>query len=259
MTKKSLLMLVLAVVIAGSIFAQSFASMPKNTVTVDVGPTIVGLALGQAGNLMGNIAEGLPKIDSTGFGIAVQYERQVLAPLGVAARFAYLGAGLNGGLNLADPDSEATANTSARLDIKTISAEAHARFYPFAGRTFFLGGLVGFGNLSMDGNLTVKVSNAGQIVNDENVNASMQRNYAKVGAKIGWRMDFGRPGGFVFEPSFGYDHAIGLGKTFTTQLQENITGGTLGDVGDLDQVFNIIESYALVGGPRLTLGFGWRF
>jgi hypothetical protein len=92
----------------------------------------------------------------------------------------------------------------------------------------------------------------------ETVDASLQRNYAKVGAKLGWRIDFGRPGGFVFEPSFGYDYAIGLGKTFTTQLQEQVAG-TLGDVGDLDQIFGIIENYALVGGPRVTLGFGWRF
>ena len=256
MTKKGLLMLALVVFIAGGVFAQSFASMPKNTITVDIGPTIVGLVLGQAGNIIGNFAEDFPEINSSGFGIAAQYERQVLSQLGIAARFAYLGAGLDGGLDFTD--SGATANTSAGLDIKTISAEGHARFYPFDGRTFFLGGLLGYGNLMMDGSLSLKVNYAGMTVANENLTASLQRNYVKVGARLGWRIDFGRPGGFVFEPSLGYDYAIGLGPTFVNQLKDKVTGD-IADISELDDVFSIIENYALVGGPRLTLGFGWRF
>ena len=91
-------MLVLAVIIAGGVFAQSFASMPKNTVTVDVGPTIVGLAFGLTGKIVGNIPalEDFADINASGFGIAAQYERQVLSPLSIALRGAYLGVGIKG-------------------------------------------------------------------------------------------------------------------------------------------------------------------
>ena len=71
MTKKILLVFLLATVIAGGIFAQSdYESMPKNTITVDIGPLIVGLSMGQAGNMVGD-----GSADSSGFGLAAQYER----------------------------------------------------------------------------------------------------------------------------------------------------------------------------------------
>jgi len=251
MTKKSLLMLVLALVVAGGIFAQTnFASMPKNTVTVDFGPTIIGLAIGQAGNLAKNFVEDFPEIKSSGFGIAAQFERQVLSQLGIAARFAYLGFGFNYSENFIDSGS--SNNVSLKLDVKTISAEGHARLYPFTGRTFFLDGMLGYGNLIIDA--------SGEIVGTDpnTVKLTAPRSYAKLGAKLGWRIDFGRPGGFVFEPSFGYDHAIGLGDSFTKQLQREV-GEDFSIPSDMDDAFKILESYVLVGGPRVTLGFGWRF
>jgi len=256
MTKKSLLILVLVVFIAGGVFAQRFESMPKNTVTVDVGPTIIGLGFGQVGKIAGRFVEDFPDIDAHGFGIAAQYERQVLSQLGIALRGAYLGVGL--GYRETFVESGVTINASADLDIKTISAEGQARFYPFAGRTFFLGGLLGYGNLSIgaSGRIAGRNPLTGQM-EGYSVSETATRNYAKVGAKLGWRIDFGRPGGFVFEPSLGYDHAFGLGDTFTKQFQRAI--GDDIDIGELDDVFKILESYVLVGGPRVTLGFGWRF
>jgi len=258
MTKKSLLMLVLAVFIAGGVFAQTnFASMPKNTFTVDVGPTIVGLAIGQAGSLLKNFAAEVPDIDSSGFGIAAQYERQVLSQLGIAARFAYLGFGFDYSETVNEPD--VTINATLGLDVKTISAEGHARYYPFAGRTFFLGGMLGYGNLTIGalGEIVGRDQATGQ-TERERVELTAPRSYAKMGARLGWRMDFGRPGGFVFEPSLGYDYAIGLGDSFTKQLQKEV-GEDFDIPSDMDDAFKILESYVLVGGPRLTLGFGWRF
>ena len=262
MTKKGLLMLVLAVVIAGGVFAQNFATMPKNTVTVDVGPTIFGFAFGQTGKIVGSIPalENFPEIKSSGFGIAAQYERQVLSKLSVAARGAYLGVGIDG-FNMGDTVQISGINVDTSinldLDLTAISAEGHVRFYPFTG-TFFVGGMLGYGNMTVGAKGTVVASNAGLGSISQPVNLSAPRNYAKLGARLGWRIDFGNPGGFVFEPSFGYDHAIGLGDSFVTQLIGAVPGD-IRDLSDLEQAFNIIESYVFAGGPRLTLGFGWRF
>ena len=260
MTKKGLLVLVLAVFIAGGIFAQNFSSMPKNTVTVDVGPTIFGFAFGQAGKLVGNFVEGFPEIKSSGFGIAAQYERQVLSKLSVAARGAYLGVGIDD-FNMGDTVQISGINVDTsinlNLDLTAISAEGHVRFYPFTG-TFFVGGMLGYGNMTVGASGTVVASALGQSSAPRPVDLSAPRNYAKLGARVGWRFDFGRPGGFVFEPSLGYDHAIGFGKSFVTQLVDTVPG-EIADLSDLQKYFDLIESYVFAGGPRLTLGFGWRF
>ena len=257
MVKKGLLLLVLAVVVAGGVFAQTnFASMPKNTVIVDVGPTILGLAFGQAGNLLGNLmGEDMPGINSNGFGIAAQYERQLFSQLGVAGRFSYLGVGLNMVENYTEDG--VSVNSSIGLDLTALSAEGHARFYP-AGRTFFVGGMLGYGNLKID--MAVEATARDIITGEsesEKISLTAPRNYAKVGARLGWRIDFGKPGGFVFEPSFGYDHAFGFGDTFGKRL-EDATDMDI-DMSDLDEMLKILESYVFVGGPRVTLGFGWRF
>jgi hypothetical protein len=264
MVKKGLLMLVLAAVAVGGVFAQTgFASMPKNTITVDVGPTILGLAFGQAGTIIENMAGDteMPDLDFSGLGIAAQYERQLLSQLSVAARVAYMGVGID--YNEDFSNTEYSGNESLGLDLTTLSAEGHFRFYPF-GQTFFLGAMAGYGNLVIgaSGEAVGTHNVTGVTEREPIVSFTAQRNYVKVGARLGWRIDFGRPGGFVFEPSFGYDHAFGLGESpFAKKLQDGI-GGDLGDIdaiGDLDDAFKILENYVFVGGPRLTLSFGWRF
>jgi len=260
MTKKSLLMLVLAVVIAGSIFAQSFASMPKNTVTVDVGPTVLALAFGQVVKIAEQIPDiDIPDIDATGFGIAAQYERQLLSQVSVALRGAYLGLDL--GLRYGSTDNGLSLNLAGDMNLKAISAEAHVRFYPFAG-SFFVGGMVGYGNLTMD--LTGTVSGTFMGGNRTDPLPSLgARNYAKLGARVGWRMDLGKPGGFVFEPSLGYDHAIGFDDSFSEKFQfsGDLANNTQVNVmvRDVGKVLDTLDSYVFAGGPRLTLGFGWRF
>ena len=252
MAKKSLVLLVLVVFVAGGVFAQ------ENTITVDIGPTIVGLALGQMGKVAEKMIGEEVGLNSAGFGIAAQYERQILRQWAIAVRGAYLGAGFDMGESVTE--SGISASYSIGLDMKTISAEGHARFYP-AGNIFFLGGMVGYGNLmmGMDGNVSVRGQYSGQTINEsEKVSFTALRNYIKVGPRVGWRIDFGRPGGFVFEPSLGYDFAFGLGDTFVKQLEDKVTGD-IADINELGDMFKIIENYALVGGPRVTLGFGFRF
>jgi len=90
MKKKALLALIIAVFFSGAVFAQAdFGAMPKNTITVDIGPTILGAAFGIAGDIIGE--EGL---SSSGFGIGAQYERQLSERLSVAGRFAFMRLGM---------------------------------------------------------------------------------------------------------------------------------------------------------------------
>jgi hypothetical protein len=89
----------------------------------------------------------------------------------------------------------------------------------------------------------------------ESVSFKATANYLKLGAKLGWRMSFGKNGGFTFEPSLGYYYGIRISDSIGKQLANNLGG----DVKDFDQAFNIIENFIFVGGPRVSLAFGWRF
>jgi len=248
MAKKCLFASVLALFIAGGVFAQvDFELIPKNTVTVDIGPTIVGLSIAGLGNRIGD-----SDVGTTGFGIAAQYERQILEKLGVAFRFSYLG----GGIGISEKDDYGNTAT-LEMKLHSFSLEGHARFYPF-GRAFFLDGMLGYGymGLTLSGKVTVTDENTGK---KQSVSASdtTPRNYLKFGAKLGWRIDFGRPGGFIFEPSFGWSFAHGLGDTLGKQLMAKV-GGDAEDAKDYDDMFALFEKYGL-GGPRLSLAFGARF
>jgi len=108
-----------------------FAEMPKNTITVDIGPTIVGLGIGAVGNLLG----GDSGLSSTGFGIGAQYERQITQKFSAALRFAYLGGGF--GYAGDSNDSGANIKTSLGLDMKSFSIEGHARLYPSGEHSFW--------------------------------------------------------------------------------------------------------------------------
>ena len=246
MVKKSLLVLVLVLFLAGWSFAQTdFRSMPKNTITVDIGPTFIGLAVGVAGNVLEK-AMGDDDFDfnTSSFGIGVQYERQILESFSVAGRFAYLrfGAGLS--------FQEGGARARADADLSSISAEGHARFYPFWKRAFFLDAMLGYGNLSLDLD--------GSVIADgvaENISERVSRHYLKFGGKLGWRIDFGKQGGFVFEPSFGFNGAVGLGDTIGKKVGQIVEG----EVDGLDEGIRMLENFVFIGGPRLSLAFGWRF
>jgi hypothetical protein len=241
MAKKVLVILALFVFVAGVSFAR-----PNNTLTVDFGPTLVGAALGAAGGIIGNFMEDDEDVnfDTSGFGIAVQYERQINPFFSVAGRFAYLAFGM--GMTA----REGLVNATVDTDFTSYSIEGHARLYPFTG-SFFLDGMLGYGNLStkFDGNVIATG------LGSQAVSSTVTRNYIKAGGKLGWRIDPGRPGGFVLEIAFGYYHAIGLGDSIMTQLAREV-GGTIQGIGD---ELELIENFVFIGGPRATLALGWRF
>jgi hypothetical protein len=257
MKRKSLLVPVLAAIIPGMAFAQTdFKTMPKNTLTVDVGPTIVGFS----GVIAGKIID-MEEIDfSPGFGIGAQYELQLSKNLSFAARFAYL----KGGLGFSTEKEMlfgVPATGKADFTFDSFSIEGHFRFYPFA-KTFFLDGMAGYARMNAAVKGDVVVESFG-ITLTRPVDAEATRDFIKLGAKLGWRIDFGKPGGFIFEPSFGYYWAFSESEYVRKQLLDK-AGPDVAEVfaektKEYEKYFNLIEDFAVVAGPRLSLSFGFRF
>ena len=243
MTRKALIVLGIFVLTGGIVFAQN------NTITVDLGPTIIGAAFQQVGKLIADEAEG---INMTGLGFGGQYERQINSKLSAALRGAYLGTGF-GMTELDDSGAKATL----KMDLKSFSIEGHVRFYPFES-AFFLDGMMGYANLAVGLSGDVTYEEYGHKLK-KGISISPSRNYLKLGAKLGWRVDFGKPRGFIFEPSFGYSYGIGLGDTIGKKLVEAIGVGDDIEISDFDEAFKYIENFIFIGGPRLSLAIGWRF
>jgi len=165
-------------------------------------------------------------IGDTFFGTAIQYERQILNKASLASRFEYRVISIS----LSD---------SSRTTTSSYSAEGHIRYFPEGG-TFFLDGMLGYANFNYT---------------DEVINSTSH--YFKLGAKLGLRIDFGKPGGLVLEPAIGYYWAIG--KTNNIEFLE----GSDEFSSFFNQLFNqyyeyIIKGY-FVGGLQVSLGFGYRF
>jgi len=243
MAKKVLLAMIIAIFAAGGVFAQS------NTITVDVGPTIAGFAVGPLGSkAISKFADNVSDdIDISGFGIAAQYERQLFSQLSVAVRGVY--GSFKGGLSY----EEGPAKAKPELDITSLAAEGHVRFYPF-GETFFLDGMLGWARLSAD--VSGQVVAAGM---SRSGNASESSDYLKYGAKVGWRMSFGDKGGFTFEPSIGYYLGTPLGDSLGKKVSDSLSKSIGYQVEGIDDVFKYAENYVFIGGPRLSLAFGYRF
>jgi len=242
MKKKIFILVILVVLISGS----AFADRGKNTITVDVGPTITGLAIAGIGGLVGEDG-----VSSSGFGIAAQYERELIRIFSLAARFSYMG----GGMGYKFTESGLSAITEINLD--SISVEAHARLYPFAGK-FFIDGMLGYANITST--FSGKIVGKDELQNVELINVSTppaMRHYLKYGAKTGLRNSFGKNGGFTFETSLGWYGHVETGDTLGKQLAKDV--GVDVDVSDFDEMFKLIERFVFIGGPRLTLAIGWRF
>jgi len=252
MVKKSLLVLIMVVFAVGGAFAQnSFSSMAKNTITIDVGPTIVGFAIAPAINMVG--VEGL---SGSGKGVAGQYERQLSGLLSVAGRFAYLSTDLEllvKEARDAAPGVTVDVNAKTDMNLTSFSGEGHIRFYPL-GDTFFLDGMVGYAQLKtvFKGKIDV---NSAYGSGTKTIDFDASRDYLKLGAKLGWRISFGKNGGFTFEPSVGYSYGIGMGDTFQEKLKKELGG----DAPDVNDIIPLIENYVFIGGPRVSLAFGYRF
>jgi hypothetical protein len=150
-------------------------------------------------------------------------------------------------------DSQGGSTVKFTMEFVSFSIEGHIRFYPFV-RTFFLDGMLGYANLAINFNGEMFVTGGG-IKYREKVSLTMPRDYFKCGAKIGWRIDFGNHGGFVFEPSFGWYGGIPLGDTIGKKLSKELGG----DVTDIDESLKYLEEFMFIGGPRISLAFGFRF
>jgi hypothetical protein len=214
---------------------------PVHTITVDFGPTIIGFAIGA-----------LPigdDFDISGFGFAAQYEYQIFERLSVAGRFAYLGSSIE------RTEEQNGDNAKLKMDLSSFSLEAHPRVYPF-GSSFFLDGMLGYADMSMKISGSVFTEDDFGNKNKESKSFSISRSYLKYGVKLGWRADFGEPGGFIFEHSYGWYNASGMGKTMGKQMSKRFDGDIPSEV---DDAFEIFEDYVFVGGPRVTFAFGWKF
>ena len=253
MTKKVLLVLIIAALAAGGVFAQTDSgSMAKYTITVDVAPAIAGLLFSPIGSKVSSNLDNVSDIKTSGFSIALQLERQLFSQISAAARFVY--GGYNAGFTYEEDHAKATPN----IDLTSIAVEGHVRFYPL-GDTFFLDGMVGYARFSADLSGSV-VALVGSTSVERQAKANESNNYVKLGAKLGWRKTFGNNGGFVFEPSLGYYLGIPLGDDLGTKvtdaISKSIGGYTVKDIAD---EFKLLEDYIFVGGPRLSLAFGYRF
>jgi len=254
MLRKYLIGLTL-VVVTGGAFAQA------STVTVDIGPAIVGLALSGALDAMLNDAAGddpdAPNTSSTGFGIGVQYERQLTEQYSVGVRFAYLGLGV--GMSV----SNSYERFNVTEDFTAYAIEVHGRLYP-SGRAFFWDGALGYANMttSATGNY-IERNYTGAIVRNESLSFDAPRHFFKIGAKLGWRVVFGEGEGFVLEPALGYDVALGGGDTMGKQMKKwadnHNASMTEQDAKELDDAMGILEQTIFVGGPRVSISFGYRF
>ena len=251
-----------------------FAGMAKNTVTVDIGPTIIGLSIGMAGELLG----GSTGLSSGGFGIGAQYERNLSQKFSAALRFAYLGGSLGFSYNDSYEDTTKVPGTSITvpykatigLDISSFSIEGHARYYPW-GKTFFLDGMLGYAQMMAGSSFKIDGQDeTGTVVINDSVKVDVSQGFFKLGAKIGWRISLGKNGGFTFEPALGYSFGIGFGDTVWDQLSSQVSKKIKDNNPDVDmekvngfneggKVFGYIQDFIFIGGPRLTLAFGWRF
>jgi len=132
--------------------------------------------------------------------------------------------------------------------------------------------MVGYANLTADfsGEVFVNAdinipsfidpdSELGSVVPPEKMKAKLKasRSYLKYGGKLGWRVDFGKPGGFIFEHALGFYGASGFGKTIVKKLSKSFDKEA--DIEDFDDAFSMLEKFVFVGGPRYTFAFGWRF
>jgi len=275
MTKRIFLIVALSVLVAGMVFSQEeeteqggqveqtkqtmwpdFAEMPKNTITVDIGPTIVGLGIGAVGNLLG----GDTGLSSTGFGIGVQYERQLAQKFSVALRFAYLGGGI--GFSNNSDQSDTNVKTSLGLNMSSFSIEGHARLYP-TGKIFFLDGMMGYANMALNISGTMEgttTENGVEVKKEVSANMDASQDFFKLGVKLGWRIS-GTKGGFTFEPALGYSFGLSSGDKIGDQLAKKIKEQSGADIptDSFNMMFDMIQNIIFVGGPRMTLAFGWRF
>jgi len=162
---------------------------------------------------------------NTSFGTAIQYERQILSRVSALGRFEYRGMGI-------------TSSDGSKANMASFSAEGHGRYFP-EGDIFFFDGMLGYALFNYK---------------DKAINS--MSHYFKLGAKLGWRIDFGKPGGFVLEPAVGYYWAIGKSNIEFIEGSDEISGFFN---QWLNQMYDYIIKGYFVGGPQICFGLGYRF
>lgn len=240
MLRKFLSVLVLCLLVTGIVCAEN--TVTKNIVTVDVGPVFTGLFFGDIASFFDDNAK-KAKDDSSGFGIAAQYERQISDRFSLAGRFAYLGA--------------KTYVRFADMDLSSFSIEGHGRYYPF-NNGLFLDGMLGYARFMAD--LSGRDPHTG-------LNMNLANNYLKLGAKLGWRMDFGKPGGLILETALGYSYGIRIGSDDLDKIDEySYVFVPMPPPGEWKFASSVernavqaMVNQLFISGVRMTIGAGWRF
>jgi hypothetical protein len=220
--KTAVLVLGFLLFIGGSVFAEDTdeeIALPKNTITIDVGPMASILTTAWMYNML---FFGFFTIDA--FGIAAQYERQIIKQASVAGRFEY--------------DVINISTIGLVWTMSAISAEAHGRYYPFKFGVFFIDGMIAYENVFMN-------------ISIADIEVKPAAHYFRFGGKLGARIDFGRPGGFVFEPAWGYYGAVGKSINLANYTEE--------DEATAWKSFDTLAQYLFTSGLRVSIGLGYRF
>jgi hypothetical protein len=153
------------------------------------------------------------------FGVAVQYERQITEQVSLGGRFGY------SSMNILDHTD---------LSMSSFSINGYGRYFPGRG-VFFAGGSLGYANAFFNNNISNSMSH-----------------HFRFGGILGWRINFGKPKGFVLEPSISY--FMSVGTRLNTGYDDN---EFLGDM--LDTLYSLIASGLFISGPRFNIALGWRF
>ncbi|MDR0314106.1 MAG: autotransporter outer membrane beta-barrel domain-containing protein [Treponema sp.] len=161
---------------------------------------------------------------SSSFGIGLQYEFQINKNFSVGGRFEYKGLGI-----FSFDDN----NHIGFFDTSSILVHAFGRYYPFTG-TFFLDGMIGYANLKYQ--------------------ETPLTHHLSYSVRLGWRIDFGKPGGFVLEPTFGYYSLLGKNNlTYIERLPWLPILSTWALLGD------VMRDMMFLRGFVISIGIGCRF
>jgi len=229
---------------SGKTFAQV-----GNNVTIDFRPTTLGIIYGLAE--VEDLQEG-ESANIFGFGIGLQFERQLSDYFSMAGRFAYFGFGLR--ISAIEDNDKIEGGAS----FSSLSLEYHTRYYPFKG-TFFMDCMLGYAFMSGIFSAGIVYTDHEEKEKSDSILFSVTRAYVKYGVKLGWRIRFGSNSGFTLEPAFGWNIGIGLGDSLGTKLSMQYNEISSIDGEGMDTMFYFFEKFVLIGGPRMTLAFGYSF
>ncbi|MDR0307486.1 MAG: hypothetical protein LBI42_11705 [Chitinispirillales bacterium] len=223
------------------------ASDKLNYVTYDFGPAIIGNWIASFGDHTDD------SFNTSGFGLALQYERQINPFFSAGARFAYLGAGMGYSASMYDITLGIIEELSLKQNFSSFNFESNARLYP-TGKSFFLNGSLGYGTFGtgLKGRFYYTERDGKNAI--DLVDLSMTASYLKLGLKTGYRWLIRNS--FIIEMSTGYDFSTRVGDGIGTKLGKKF-GGDIDS--DLDDMFDFFANHIFVGGFRITLAAGWAF